>query len=59
MTGMTLAHYLIVEHGTISPVGVADGKALRSGWRSTVTAALNFGEQNICPVMTGDRKAGC
>lgn len=45
--------------GANSPGSAADGRAQQSGWHSTETAALNLGEQNIRPVMTGDKEAGC
>lgn len=58
-TSTTLPHYLIVEDDANSPGSAADGRAQQSGWHSTETAAPKFGEHNICPVMTGDRGAGC
>lgn len=58
-TRTTQPHYSIVEVGANSPGSAADGRAQQSGWQSTETAAPNFGEHSICPVMTGDRGAGC
>lgn len=59
MTCMTESLFCCAEDDAISPGSAADGRVQRSDWRSTETAALNFGEQNICPVMTGERQAGC